>query len=251
MSDCASVRELIVLHAEGELEADQAQQVSAHLSECAECSRQAEEVNQLRTWLADPEVFAPRENDRWSSFSTACADSVGAVRARRFQLARHSLRWALPAAAALLFAVGLLWMARRPNVPTVTAVVPAPGNEAFLGKIQSAVTMDATSQYLTQCQDLLVDMLKAGRTCTGNNYDVSLEAARARDLLLQKRMLDVELNAPEVARAKDLCDDLENLLVALSLSQSCETPDSFRSMEHAIERGQLLLRIKLVQSEIS
>jgi len=251
MSDCESVKELIVLYAEGELDPEQAQQVAGHLLECVECSRQAADVNELRAWLADPEIFAPRENDRWQSFAEVCAGSARAVRTRQFQFARHPLRWALPAAAALLFAVGLLWMSRHADAPTVTAALPAPGNDAFLGRIQSAVTMDATAQYLAQCQDLLVNMLKAGQTCAGDRYDVSFEVARARDLLLRKHILDAELNTPEVARAKDLCDDLENLLVDLSLSQSCETRDRFRSMEKVIEREQLLLRIKLVQSEIS
>jgi hypothetical protein len=251
MNDCARVRELIVLHAEGELDPEQARQVAEHLSGCRECSQQAEDISTLRAWLTGPEIFAPAENDKWRSFAAVCARSAGAARMRRFQFARGSLRWALPAAAALLFAVGLFWMSRRPDNPAVAVGLPAPGNEAFLGKIQSAVTVDATAQYLARCQDLLVDMLRAEQTCTGNGYDVSFEIARARDLLLRKRILDSELNAPEVARAKDLCDDLENLLVDLSLSQSCETPDRFRSMGHVIEREKLLLRIKLVQSEIS
>lgn len=251
MNDCASVKELIVLYAEGELDPEQVRLMAAHLSECRECFQQAEDVGKLRAWLTDPEIFAPAENDRWRSLPAACARSVAAHRTRRFQVIHGPVRWALPAAAAVLITVGLVWMARRPNPAVEMTALPAPGNEAFLGRIESAVTVDATAQYLAQCQDLLVDMLKAEQTCTGNRYDVSFEVARARDLLLRKRILDAELNAPEVARAKDLCDDLESLLVDLSLSQSCETPDRFRSMEHVIEREQLLLRIKLVQSEIS
>lgn len=250
MNDCASIKELIVLYAEGELDPEQARQVADHLSECTECSRQAVEINSLRLWLADPEIFAPRENNRWRSFAAVCARSAGVTGIRRFQFA-PPLRWALPLAAALLLAAGLLWMPRRASAPAVTAGLPAPGNDAFLGRIQSAVTVDATAQYLAQCQDLLVNMLKSDQRCTGDRYDLSFEVARARELLLRKRILDLELNAPEVARAKDLCDDLENVLMDLSLSQSCETRDRLRSMENMIEREQLLLRIQLVESEIS
>jgi len=250
MNDCASIKELIVLHAEGELDPEQARQVATHLSECAECSRQAGEIDTLRLWLADPEIFAPSEDNRWRSFAAACARSVRETKVRRFPVARP-LRWALPLAAAVLLAAGLLWMPRHTSTPAITTAQPAPGNDAFLRRMQSAVTVDGTAQYLSQCQDLLVNMLKSKQRCTQDKYDLSFEVARARELLERKRILDSELNAPEVARAKELCDDLENVLMDLSLSQSCETRDRVRSMENMIEREQLLLRIQLVESEIS
>jgi len=250
MNDCSAFRELLVLHAEGELDPDQVPRLAAHLAECAGCSGELERIQQLRVWLRDPELLSPPQTEAWVSLPSAC--SRNAVRPRRFQLVRFPLRWALPLAAGLVLAAGLMYVLRRPDVTLEQAAMPAPpGNEAFLGRIDTAVTMKATTQYLAQCQDLLVDMLNVGRTCAGKRYDVSFEVKRARDLLRRKQILDTELSAPEVAPARDLCDDLENLLVDLSLSQSCETPDKFRSIEKVIESERLLLRIKLVQSEIT
>jgi hypothetical protein len=251
MIDCASVREWLVLYAERELDPEQTRRVESHLLECRECLQEVEKINSVRNWLVDPELFAPPEDDRWLSLPSVCARSLSPVRMRRFTLVRSPLRWALPVAAALFIMLGLAWMARRPGVPEIAESMPAPGNEAFLGRIQSAATVDSTAQYLGECQDLLVDMLSAEQSCTGKRYDVSFQVQRARDLLRRKRILDSELNTPEVARAKDLCDDLENVLVDLSLSQDCETSDRFRSMEQIIERERLLLRIKVVRSEIS
>ena len=64
-------------------------------------------------------------------------------------------------------------------------------------------------------------------------------------------MLDSELNAPGLAHARPLCDELESLLVNLSTSQECETQDAIQSMGNVIEQQQLLLRINVVQSGIS
>jgi hypothetical protein len=252
MIDCETVREQLVLYAERELDPEETREIESHLQGCGECSREAGKIDHLRTWLADPDLFAPTEDAAWTSLPSACVRKVDSERMRRFPTVRRSLLWALPAAAGLFIMVGLFRMVRNPAPgPEIAESRPAPGNEAFLNRIQSVVTVDSTAQYLTECQDLLVDMLRAEQSCSGKRYDVSFQTQRARDLLGQKRILDSELNTPKVAQAKDLCDDLENVLVDLSLSQNCEAPDRFHSMRQIIEREKLLLRIKLVQSEIS
>ena len=55
-------------------------------------------------------------------------------------------------------------------------------------------------------------------------------------------------SASDVARATD---EIENFLVNLSTSQTCARPEEIRRMERFIEREQLLLRINLLQSELS
>jgi hypothetical protein len=93
--------------------------------------------------------------------------------------------------------------------------------------------------------------MRAEKSCEGEKYDVSLEVAQARQLLRRKRMLDAELQSPAVAHAKSLCDELEGLLVNLSTSDRCESPDRVHRMERFIEREKLLLRINVLQSELS
>ena len=163
--------------------------------------------------------------------------------------------WTLSMAAALFLACGLIWLYQRPvsapTGPTEIAKAEAPGNRAFLEKMQSAYAKEVTSQYLLQCQDLLLNVMRAGKGCNGQNYDVSLEVTRARDLLREKRMLDQELNTPDVASARRLCDELENFLIHLSTSDKCESPDKLHRMERFIQREQLLLRINVLQAEMS
>jgi len=254
MNNCESVRGLLVLYAEGELPPEQKMQVENHLITCAQCREEAAGIDKVRRWLADPALFEPPENYAWQFLPRKLAE-----RARALPVARHwwpgslgSLGWTLSMAATFLLACGLIWLTQRQTpAPAPVVQVEAPGNQAFLGKIQSAYAREMTSQYLAQCQDLLLNVVRAEKSCEGEKYDVSIEVTRARDLLKRKRMLDSELRAPEVAHAKELCDELETFLINLSTSEKCETTDELHGMERFIEKEQLLLRINVLQAELS
>ncbi len=257
MSECEPNRELLVLFGEGALNPEQYGAVLAHLSGCPQCSREKAQIDSLRRMLADPELFAPAPNQTWQLLSQRLGSRVGETPRGKWWVPadRGAMAWTLAMAATLALTVALAWMVRNQAPPageTVTAARPiAPGNEAFLGRMQTAYAREATTIYLTQCQDLLIDVVRAEKNCAGDGYDVSLEVTRARELLAQKQLLDRELATPDVAKAKDLCDELEHFLVNLSTSEKCETPDKLLHMEKFIHRQQLLLRINVLQSELS
>lgn len=255
MSECKSIRDLLVLHLEGELGDEEDRRVTAHLSTCAACRAEAEDIRTVRGWLSDPELFAPRNDYGWQMLPETLAARAKAERKSWLPLSYGSAGWALSIAATLVVGFGLIYwagsMADRPVAPTaVMAPVAASGNAAFLGRMYAAHARAATSEYLAACQDLLVDTLRAERNCDERKYDVSAEVTRARDLLHRKRLLDPELGAPEVARAKELCDELEGFLLNLSLSEKCETRDKLLRMEHYVRKQQLLLRIRVLQGEL-
>lgn len=263
MSDCAEIRDKLVLEADGELQSGQAEMVQKHLRECESCAGEAARIREVREFLLDGSLFGPEEDEDWGSLAERCAsgsrspDATAVAQARNkipsggWDLYRVAQRWALPLAAGLVLGLGLVSMLRQQGEPVQTAAAPAPGNEAFLEKMNRQLATRATSRYLAECQDLLVELLKVDPTCHGKGYDMSREVMRARQLLQTRRILGSELSAPEIARAKELCDDLETLLVSVSLSRDCESPDKFRWMEGMIEKERLLLRIRLMQSEIS
>lgn len=256
MTECESIRDLLVLFVEGALDSAQNSVVRAHLSGCAGCSREATEIESVRSMLKDPEIFAPEETYGWQLLPRSLAARAEPVSKPWWTPRRFStLALTSTMAVTLALAVALTWFARSRSSPTpptdVAAAHVAPGNEEFLRRMQTAYAREATARYLTECQDLLIDVVRAERNCAGEGYDVSAEVARARALLARKRLLDRELATPEVARAKNLCDELERFLVNLSTSQQCETRGELLRMEQFIRRGQLLLRINVLQSELS
>lgn len=250
MSDCDKVKNLLVLYAEEALPSDESAQVRSHLVECAGCREELAKIATIRSWLSDPEVFL-RDSDAWQFLPRSLAARAKAVAQAKGYLPIHwgPLGWATSVAALFILGFCLIWM-----LPRQVSIPPLPvarGNEAFLRQMQSVYAREATAQYLSQCKDLLLNVVRAEKSCLGEKYDFSVEVARARELLQRKRMLDAELRSPEVARAKELCDELENFLVNLSTSESCETFDKLNTMERFIEKEQLLLRINLVKSELS
>ncbi len=254
MSDCDSVRELLVLHAEGEVTPEQRVLVKDHLASCGACLEEASGIEKLRIWLGDPQLFAPAEDYPWQLLPRKLADRAKAMPAAGAWLHSRlgSLGWALSLSAGFFLACGLVWLAlHRAAEPVPVAETEPPGNQAFLERIQSAHARELTAQYLAECEDLLLNLMRAERRCDGRKYDVSLEVGRARELLRRKRLLDSELRAPGVAQAKDLCDELENFLINFSTSERCETPDTMHGLERLIQKEQLLLRINVLQAELS
>ncbi len=255
MNSCEPIREMLVLYAEGALETDDVRRIEAHLAHCAACGGEAAQIGRIRGWLTDPELFGPTQDLAWQLLPKKLARQAVAEQRSwwRSLTGFRAPRWALGAAAVAVLAGGLIWTLRSPSPPTpVVQTGPvATGNEAFLDRVRTAYAREATAQYLAGCQDLLVNLVSAEKRCEGELLDVSLEVDRARQLLRQKRLLNTELTQPDVARARNLCDDLEHFLQNLSSSEKCETSDSIRNMERYIEKEQLLLRINVVQSGIS
>jgi len=252
MSSCDSVREMLVLHAEDALGPEERLEVEQHLAGCASCAAEAAQVRKIRGWLSGPDLFVPQQDLTWQLLPEKLAVRAQAQSRRWSYPGLRFPKWAWCAVAMVVFAAGLTWT-RRVQAPAPAEQPPqsAAGNEAFLGKVRTAYAREATAQYLTRCQNLLLDLTGADRKCTEDRYDVSLEVTQARQLLQEKRMLDPELSVPDVAHARNLCDELERFLLSLSTSQDCETRDALDTLERSIEKDQLLLRINLVQSGIA
>jgi predicted anti-sigma-YlaC factor YlaD len=252
MSSCDTIREMLVLHAEGALGPEESRQIEEHLAGCASCAAEAVQICKIRGWLAGPELFVPTQDLTWQLLPEKLAIRATAQPRKWSHLGPRLPKWAWCTVALVVLAAGLTWT-RRVQAPAPAEQPPlaAAGNEAFLGKVRTAYAREATVQYLAGCQNLLLDLTGADRKCEGDRYDVSLEVTQARQLLQEKRMLDAELSVPDVAHARNLCDELESFLISLSTSQDCETRDALLTMERSIEKDQLLLRINLVQSGIA
>ena len=253
MNNCENVGDLLVLYAEGELPPEDKRRVDDHIRACPLCRAEVAKIDTVTSWLKDPDLFMTHDY-AWHSLPRTLADRARGLHTRNPWVPSNlpSLLWGACVAASLLLGIGLIWMLNRPaSAPPPLAHQAGSGNAAFLRQIESVHAREATARYLTECEVLLLNVVGAEKNCEGEKHDVSAEVTRARELLQRKRILDVELRAPEVARAKDLCDQLETFLVNLSVSERCESSEGLHTMERFIEREQLLLRIDLLQAELS
>ncbi len=208
MYDCSKIKELLVLYCEHVLDESLAAEIRSHLQACPGCNREAAEIEEVRRRLLDPELFAPRPDYKWQLLPSALA-----ARARTARLTGRWLPWnsgspvwTLTMTATIVLACGSIWLANRTAPAPVTTPVSAPmaaapGNEAFLHRMQTAYAREATAQYLRECQDLLLTLMRSGKKCQGENYDVAFEVERAQRLIQRKQLLDSELRSPDVASA--------------------------------------------------
>ncbi len=255
MTNCNIINELLVLYAENELSPEEARDVRKHLEACASCARELESITTVRGWLQDPLLFSPREDLSWQMLPEKMAARVAGKKRLRFFSGR-ALGWSVSIILLLALGLGLEWQIHRsdkavPGTNLVSGPLQAPDNSEFIGRMQSVLAREATADYLSQCQDLLVNLMRAKKNCLNAQYDVSLEIEQARELLRRKRLLDAELQLPGLVHARDLCNDLESFLVNLSISEKCESPVGIQRMERMIEKEKLLLRINVIQSELS
>lgn len=241
MTSCREVRELLVLFAEGELGPHERLRVETHLVECAACREEASRIETVRSALSDPELFAAAGAD-WDALPSRLAEQARQSAPRSW--GRN--HW-LALAASLLIVCSLLLLLRR---ETPRPAATAQGNDAFLRQMETVYAREATARYLAECQDLLLEIVRVEPSCEGNKRDVALEVSQARELVRRKRLLEPQLQLPAVSRARDLCDDLDSLLVDFSTAAQCESRDNLRAIERTIEREQLMLRINLLKTEM-
>jgi len=107
-----------------------------------------------------------------------------------------------------------------------------------------------TLDYLDRSQTLLLDLIQNGR---GQPQSLpraqTIESARA--LVAKKRYLNSQLESVPLAKAQAICDQIEVLFLELTRIGEDLSPAEAAQIRDYIEKKQLLLKIKLLRSELA
>jgi hypothetical protein len=79
--------------------------------------------------------------------------------------------------------------------------------------------------------------------------DLSEETQRSRELLVRRAML-VNADAPEVASARQVLDDVERTLRDVASLDPCAEPGALAALQADMEQHRLLLKIDIVSREL-
>ncbi|HEY8150393.1 MAG TPA: zf-HC2 domain-containing protein [Vicinamibacteria bacterium] len=253
-------RRRTALLALGALDEAKAARVRAHLGTCAACARDlAESRAALELVSADPVHGAEPP--------IPLGALVARVRARLDEAPARERAWRpLLAGAGLLAAVvlaavlGRSW--RPPAPPTASpeeASVGAPPSEAgpiadsaeAMRRIESTLERERAAHYLSDAQDVLVTVVSAPQRCARrrNAVEVGPEAERSRELLARRRLF-VETDAPSTVVARDVLDDVEEMLREVAALDACARPQDLEAIRGEIARRHLLMKIDLVTREL-
>ena len=252
-------RRRTALLAVGALDGAEAESARAHVAGCASCARDLEET---RAALALVSVDPRRDAEP----PVPLGALIARVQARLDEAPDRIAAWRpLLAGAGLLAAVVVAAVAGRsllrpePAASPETAAINAPSSEAgpaadsaaAMRRIETTLERERAARYLSEAQDVLVTVASAPQHCVRrrNAVEVGPEAERSRELLARRRLF-VETDAPSTVVARDVFDDVEEMLREVAALDACARPQDLEAIRGEIARRRLLMKIDLVTREL-
>jgi hypothetical protein len=232
---------------------------------CADCRR---EDNEIRTILegADAlhdDVRGAMAGIDWDGFADRIAEAAfsgrrrpadAPSRLRRFWAALFAPRWrpVLAGATAGIFlgAVGM-YIALKPGIPERFRAAAGPGSIEFMDRVEVSLAKRETIDYLGKSRALLLDFVQASPETAAQSLRNGDASRRARDLLAKKRYLNSGLESDRMAKAREICKQIELLFTELAQLGDEFTAEEAARIQRFVEDRNLLLRIQLVRKELA
>jgi hypothetical protein len=244
----------------GELDAIEEEKVRRHLQACSLCGQELTELQQaLRSADSlNPEMEKVIGSVNWEALSEKIVHSVSVEGARPERLAwRERFRLLAPkfkpvfAGVLLGVLVGALAMyflfrgspLRRNGGEKFFA------SGEFLDRIDIEIARRETLDYLEKSQYVLLEFARAD-TGKGKFEPRGLAAQQARELLEKKKFLNPQLEKVRMAKAKEICDQIELLFYELSQISESLRDEKRQEIQNMIEEKNLLLKIKILRKEL-
>ena len=269
MRACDPVRDALVdLHYGLLAEEDPARErlCREHLAGCAACSKELAELQLLLGALRAEEAFPEESRVDWNRFSRVTVQRATAGRKTFSQTLVGLLQGLVPApapawaaAAALVVAAGLavvgynMLPSGQPQAPAQAAagseiVMP----ESNIENLTVNLARQNTARYLNETRAVLVTLLDVPIHCDKKGkVDVSAERTKAMELLRRQRLVATELSRLPLARAQEVCSDLEHLLLEISTLADCARDDEIQTLRDVVEKRQIFVRMELLSQELA
>jgi hypothetical protein len=120
-----------------------------------------------------------------------------------------------------------------------------------LARIENTLERERAARYLSDAQDVLVTVAASPQRCARRHgaVEVGEEAERSRDLLARRRLY-VESDGAATVVARDVLDDVEEMLRQVAALDACARPADLEAIRDEIARRRLLMKIDLVTREL-
>ncbi len=119
----------------------------------------------------------------------------------------------------------------------------------FLDRVDLEMARRETMDYLDKSQFVLLELAQA-QTGGGDCRLTDAASRETKELLAKKKYLNPQLEKVRMAKAKDICDQIEMLFFELAQISEGLTPDQCRGIQEMIEEKNILLKIKLLKKEL-
>lgn len=275
MKSCDRFAELIIDQRYGLIDdPEQARALREHLDECRACAQLSKALGLLASSLRVEEAFPQEASVDWDAFSrrtlaramTPLPERAGGWRGLVAALSRpmtvsFSPAWAA-AAVLIVSGVALTVYALLPanTQQPVTIADVAPDDDASdhamvpdenLDILAVRLARKNTAQYLYDTRAVLITLLDTEVGCDKDSVDITAERARALELLRRQRIVATELGRVPLSRAKDVTEDLQQLLLEISSLADCAPTGDIQTLRDVVEKRQILVRMELLTQELA
>jgi len=260
MSECRRVRENLVAFLCGELGEGEKENVRRHLNACSLCRRELKQLQQTlqSARSLNPEMEKTLASVNWEALAEKIVHAVWNEEARprrlpgreRFRLSAPKLR-AVFAGLLLGVLVGALatYLVFRGRLPQRNGGEKLFASGEFLDRVDLEIARRETLDYLEKSQYVLLEFVES-RARPGKFEPGGLAAQRAKELLEKKKFLNPQLEKAQMAKAKEICDQIELLFYELAQISESLTEQQRQEIQNLIEERKLLLRINLLRKEL-
>ncbi len=230
-----------------------------HLKSCPEC--RDEEARLRKVWAAaearKSEAERAMEAIDWEALAQRIADRAALRETEpqaRTARERGFFGWLWRPGVAYLLAglvIGGLGMfgAFKAGLFNPRARVAYFAPRDFLDKTEAELARRETVSYLERSQYVLLDFAQTPPDKAAE-WGRSAAPKAAADLLSRKKYIDPQLNRIPMAKAREICDQIEALCLELSQFGSQLSQDEWKEIQDRVRQSQLLLKIDLVKKEL-
>ena len=260
MKTCIRDKQELVAYLLGDLDGAEAEAVDRHLQDCPACRRERDFLKKIFNgagaahrdlekamatvdWEALPERIARKVFDR--------PEARRPERAGRGWFPALSFR---PAAAGLAagLVVGALAMFFLLRSGTFGPKPPAGvyASPEFYDRVELELARRETLSYLDKSGALLLDFVQPASADSSDLWQEGLGQQQAQSLLAKKKYINSQLGRRQMAKAKELCDQVELLILELAQVSRDLSDEERAQVRERIAAGQLWLKINLVTKEL-
>jgi hypothetical protein len=260
---CKKINRDLVAFLYGELENDMNEQVRSHLDICPKCQEELQELKKVvraADSLNDNVEEAMASVD-WESLPEQISNVVFADKSVLSQKAPRKGFWEIlvqsrfkPVYAALL--MGLVLGSLATLIVLRTSLLKETKGEGFivsqdfLERVELEMARRDTLDYLEKSQYVLLDFVQASPEEVPPSWRRDLVSQTAKDLLAKKRYINPQLDKFRMAKAKEICDQIEFLFFELTQASDQLSEEDLQNIQDIIEEKQLLLKIKLLKKDL-
>jgi len=260
MNECRRVRENLVAFLGGELGEAEREKVRRHLEACSRCSRELKDFRRIfeSAGSLSPVPGSALDGVDWEAQAEKIVGAVWTAKSSPRPAPRRERFWLFaPGPRPVLAGIvgGIMIGALAMFIVFKGSILQKKGSEKlfapgeFLDRVDLEIARRETLNYLEKSQYVLLEFMESdvGQRKFGAR---SFAAEQAKELLEKKKFLNPQLEKARMAKAKDICDQVELLFYELSQVSTGLTDAERREIQELIEQKNLLLKIKLLRKEL-